>query len=520
MLGSLEHKEKDSERKNQRNFLQFLSIFLILFGILIRLVQYIHNRSLWFDEVNLALNIIDRSYLELLNTLDDNQAAPPGFLWIEKLATQLLGNNEYALRLFPFVSGIVSLFAFYLLARRFSSAIAAPIAIALFATAKYTVYYTIEAKQYSSDVMIALLLSLLLIPLGKKILNYREILKLSSIGVICIWISHPAVFVLAGIELYYFLSSGRRKWKSILINRFIIYVTWLVSFILLYFLTIAKTLSNESLVSSWSSRYPDSFFDIIWLFDALGRFFYRPLGFSTIIDGVGMVAFIFGCIAYYRRNRETFWILLSPLIATIIASYLHKYPFRERLVLFLAPFAFLIIAEGIAYLLTTYFNSRQNKSSKCFKYKYTKMLGIVLLLTLLLPSVIRGVRLVINPEVKHEIRPVIAYVASQQQKNDVLYVYAGGKQQLLYYGQKYGYQEEDYISGIHAIDKDEIQERDWEELNNEIKQLDGIKRIWFVGVVDNQEEESLFISFLDRLGKQLDSFQKPGAFAYLYDLSR
>ena len=109
---------------------------------------------------------------------------------------------------------------------------------------------------------------------------------------------------------------------------------------------------------------------------------------------------------------------------------------------------------------------------------------------------------------------------SQQQKNDVLYVYAGGKQQLLYYGQKYGYQEEDYISGIHAIDKDEIQERDWEELNNEIKQLDGIKRIWFVGVVDNQEEESLFISFLDRLGKQLDSFQKPGAFAYLYDLSR
>ena len=518
MMRSLEQKEKESERKNQCNFLQYLSIFLIVFGILIRLVQYLNNRSLWFDEVNLALNIINHSYSELLNTLDYNQAAPPGFLWLEKLVTQLLGDNEYALRLFPFVSGIVSLFAFYVLVQRFSATVAAPIAIALFATSRYTIYYTTELKQYSSDVMIALLLSLLLIPLGKKILNYREILKLSSIGVICIWISHPAVFVLAGIEIYYFLSSGRSKWKSILINRFIIYMTWLVSFILLYFLTIAKTLSNESLVSSWSSRYPDSFFDIIWLFDALGRFFYRPLGFSTIIDGVAMVAFIFGCIAYYRCNRETFWILLSPLIATIIASYLHKYPFRERLVLFLAPFAFLIIAEGIAFLLTPYFQSRQNKSID--RFKCTNILGIVVLFTLLVPFVIRSVQLVINPELKHEIRPVITYVASQQQKNDILYVYAGAKQQFLYYSQKYGYEEGDYILGIHAIDKDEILEKDWEELNNEIKQLDGIKRIWLVGVVDSQQQESLFISYLDKLGKQIDRFQQPGAFAYLYDLSR
>lgn len=150
-----------------------------------------------------------------------------------------------------------------------------------------------------------------------------------------IWISHPAVFILAGIEIYYFFSSSRRKWKSIIINRFIIYATWLISFILLYFLTIAKTLTNENLVTSWSSRYPNCFFDLIWLFDALGRFFYRPLGFSFIIDAIGIIAFILGCVAYYRYNRQTLWILLSPLIVTIIASYLHKYPFRERLVLFL-----------------------------------------------------------------------------------------------------------------------------------------------------------------------------------------
>ena len=515
---SLEQQEKESERKNQRDFLQYLSVFLIIFGIVVRLIQYLNNRSLWFDEVNLALNIINRSYSELLNMLDYKQAAPPGFLWLEKLVTQLLGNNEYALRLFPFISGIVSLFAFYLLVQRFSSTVAAPIAIALFATSRYTIYYTTELKQYSSDVMIALLLSLLLIPLGRKILNYKESLKLSLIGVICICISHPAVFVLAGIESYYFLSSGRRKWKSILINRFIIYVTWLVSFILLYFLTIAKTLGNEYLVSSWNARYPDSFFDITWLFDAFGRFFYRPLGFSSIIDGVAIVAFIFGCIAYYRRNREAFWILLSPLIVTIIASYLQKYPFRERLVLFLVPFAFLIIAEGIAFLMTAYFQSRSNKS--IVDFKYTNILGIVILFTLLMPFAIRSVQLIINPELKHEIRSIVAYVASQQQKNDFLYVYPTARQQFLYYGPKYGYEEGDYIIGIHPIEKDEIPKKEWKKWNNEIKPLDGTKRIWLIGVVDNQQEERVFVSYLDKLGKQIDSFQQPGAFVYLYDLSK
>ncbi|MDY7021785.1 MAG: hypothetical protein SWJ54_10560, partial [Cyanobacteriota bacterium] len=79
-----------------------LSIVFVFFGILVRLVQYLHNRSLWFDEANLALNIVNRSYLQLLSPLDNNQAAPPGFLWIEKLSIQLFGNNEYALRLFPF----------------------------------------------------------------------------------------------------------------------------------------------------------------------------------------------------------------------------------------------------------------------------------------------------------------------------------------------------------------------------------------------------------------------------------
>ena len=59
---------------------------IILFGTLLRLTQYLSNRSLWLDEANLALNIVNRSFLQLLKPLDNNQGAPIGFLMLERSA--------------------------------------------------------------------------------------------------------------------------------------------------------------------------------------------------------------------------------------------------------------------------------------------------------------------------------------------------------------------------------------------------------------------------------------------------
>lgn len=124
-----------------------LPLLIICFGILVRLVQYLFNRSLWADEAVLALNIVNRSYLELLQPLDYDQGAPLGFLMVEKLAVQAFGDNEYALRLFPLLSSIISFFLFYELARRSIQRLAIPIALALFASLRYLVYYASEVKQ-------------------------------------------------------------------------------------------------------------------------------------------------------------------------------------------------------------------------------------------------------------------------------------------------------------------------------------------------------------------------------------
>jgi len=73
----------------------------IVFGILVRLRQYLFDRSLWLDESFLALNIIHRSAAGLLKPLDYNQAAPLGFLLLQKAAARYLGSGELVLRLRP-----------------------------------------------------------------------------------------------------------------------------------------------------------------------------------------------------------------------------------------------------------------------------------------------------------------------------------------------------------------------------------------------------------------------------------
>jgi hypothetical protein len=67
-----------------RDWFRYFSIAGVVLGVLVRLVQYLSQRSLWSDEAMLALNIVDRSYAALLQPLGYNQAAPPFFCGLKK----------------------------------------------------------------------------------------------------------------------------------------------------------------------------------------------------------------------------------------------------------------------------------------------------------------------------------------------------------------------------------------------------------------------------------------------------
>jgi 4-amino-4-deoxy-L-arabinose transferase-like glycosyltransferase len=492
---------------------QKLSWAIIFFGVAVRLVQYLYNRSLWADEAVLALNIVNRSYLELLQPLDYDQGAPFGFLIVEKLAIQIFGNNEYALRLFPFLSGIISFFLLYRLAKIFLRGYAVPIALAFFASLNQLVYYATELKQYSSDIAIALFSCLLVTQMFRQRLGIISIILFSLLGGLTIWFSHPAIFVLAGCGASYLLTSASKNRKSSIFKTLLIYSSWLISFALFYFVSVQSLNQNDTLMTSWNGKnaFPASAFDIIWLFDAFGKYFYEPLGFRGIMDGVAIFAFVVGCISLFYRRKAKLLILLSPLIVTFFAAYLQKYPFQGRLVLFLAPFFILLIAEGIDSLI------RKTHSKPAF------ITGTLLLVLLLFQPITSASNLLFKPNWNEEIKPIISYVKSRQQPSDILYIFQRGHYQFLYYAEKYGYQKGDYIIGVDDLDEidgKDLSDKERERYENDLNKLRGNKRVWVLfSHAHVGSENEMMKSYLDRIGKQIDYFKSPGAFVYLYDLS-
>ncbi len=179
---------------------EYMGWFSIVVGSILRLRQYLANRSLWTDEASLAVNIANRTFGGLIHPLDYHQAAPIGFLFIEKISIVLLGNRDYILRLFPLFAGILAIYLLYLITKEYFGQ-AGMAMVLIFALNSWLIFFSSELKQYSSDVTVALLLIYLSARCFKEDAQARDYLWLGIGGAITIWVSHIAIFMLAGIGL-------------------------------------------------------------------------------------------------------------------------------------------------------------------------------------------------------------------------------------------------------------------------------------------------------------------------------
>ncbi len=110
-------------RDNQFNLL----LIILVAGTILRIFHFLDNRSLWEDEVFLASSLVKMNFHELAySTLDYQQRAPIGFLWLVRLSVILFGNHEMPLRLVSLISGVSGLFLFVPVARYFLQNYALP----------------------------------------------------------------------------------------------------------------------------------------------------------------------------------------------------------------------------------------------------------------------------------------------------------------------------------------------------------------------------------------------------------
>ena len=470
---------------------------IILLGLTLRFVPYIENRSLWLDESSLALNIVNRSYSELLLPLDMDQGAPPGFLMIEKLSTQLLGENEYALRLFPLLCGLLSVFVFYLLARQTLDKEVLLLGLFLFIVSTTSVYFASEVKQYASDVLISMLLIWFTIKQISKSPDIKNLFLYAGAGIVAITFSHPSVFILASCGTTMIVSSIINKNNKKLFYYLAVSSIWLAFFVIIYLLHFRFLEQNNLLMKYWQNAFmpfpPTSTEDLKWFFLTSQQIFKNPMGYT--IGGLASFFFILGGIYQWQKSKEIFFIFILPIFFALIASGLHKFPFAERLILFLQPVFLIFIISGI-YLMAS--SAKQNKL----------ILYLIPILFIVGPMTLKTIAYVAKPE-RNEIKDILWDIKKDYQPGDIIIVESWAERAYRFYYEKFDLPDADIVYNARKPN------------NNKVFQLDEADRVWYILTYfeEDREPEVFIPGYLEKTGDRSKTFKSTGAAGYLYEFS-
>jgi Dolichyl-phosphate-mannose-protein mannosyltransferase len=506
------------------------SWLVVALGGLLRLERYLDNRSFWLDEALLGLNLLEKSFGGLLGTLDYTQSAPAGFLLAEKASLDLLGESELALRFVPFLASLAALVLFRQVARSLLAPAPALLATVLFAVNEPLLYQSSEAKPYSSDVAVALVLIWLYLRTAsgdERRITLSRLAPLAAAGVVGVWFSYPAAFVLAGI----FVALLVRLREPLLAGPLRLLVAmggaWAVSFLASY--TIAS--QNISTVSgaiftgsqSGTTRARELASTAWWSFT-------DPGGFLSSTRGVAALALVMGLVAFARRDRvQSLALLAVPGVLAAVAALIEKYPLGGRFTLFLVPLMLILVAAGVHELATT--------------SRHRALVGAALVILLAGPPLAQAAKHVLHPTVREQVRPLLVHLVHDWRPGDTLYVYRNAQYALRFYGEcgdcdvppfpfavrpaAPGTLVRGFPAAVASAPPELVVGTDRGSAGRDLTDLDALRgrdRVWIlISHADSPnglDEQQLFKAYADKIGRRLDSHEEPGAALYLYSFRR
>lgn len=441
-----------------------LAKLLLVIGGMTRIFIYFQNRSLFLDEANLARNVVEKDPIDFFSWLDYEQYAPPFFLLVQKLSTTLLGATEYAVRLFPLIAALISLYLFYKLAIRVLCMGPGLIFIVfIFCFGEYFLHFGTEGKQYASDIMMALLFLVLALKTPEGV-TWRSFLYWTLGGMLAIWFSMSIVFILAGVGIYFFVRLFPDVNRDELYRLLGAILLWIASFAVYYF-TILKSDVDSKYLQDFHDPYflplfPTSFSELGQAFSLILSIVKTGVGHTFIAALFGTVTFITGVIKLFRENRNKSILLLTPVLTTLFAAALHQYSLIPRLTLFFIPIVLIIIGVGINWMFRSWNNWGKS---------------IVLILMISIMPLHDGIKYLWQPYQIEEIRLVLTEVKKEMKAEDVLYINHQAYPAYNFYTEHYKNRSEFQFS--RAFKGDWKLNPDLSSLKSEEK---AINRIWLV----------------------------------------
>jgi uncharacterized membrane protein len=357
-------------------------------GVVLRVIVYLSNRSMWLDELSLKGNIVDKAVFDFSENLTNDQLAPFGFLIVQRALVRLLGDSNFVMRLVPMIAGILSLFLFAILARRVLPRRAAMVALVLFAFSDDLIYYSSEMKPYAVDLAVGLAITLATLAALGSPASARSASLLAATAALAPWWSFSSAFVVAGCGAVLILESvisGRYRTASIWA---MLGLGWLAIFY-------ASFVSSRALLGPYTTMYRFWDFAFIPNHSTLGVDHAMEIVRADVVKAAGILLEIFvnplylvapawpkfgvilplvllqiGELAMARRSWAIYLLLVLPIAMALVAAGYQKYPIHGRLMLELVPALLLLIAEGTEWL------ARRDRTRSSLLYKAV-LIGIL-----------------------------------------------------------------------------------------------------------------------------------------------
>jgi len=396
----------------------------VAIGVGARLRSYVATRSLWYDELLIASNLVERSWLDLARPLHFNQSAPILFLWIERAFISLAGPGELALRAFPLLCGLALPAALWLVGTRILGSRDAVFAAILALLSVPLIYYSNEVKQYGVDALATVVLTGLTAYLiedpGSR--GRWWLLAIASTGLLSL--SQPAAFIATGVAAALVLSPKVRATPGWPVRTGAILLAWAVTFGGLYLAIYQAAAHNPSLLKDWSSGFLDlhapDFVDRAYRHVSAALVSSVPLGLDAVPLWLVMIAYVAGLVRVARVHSLSIAVLLVlPQVALVAASVLGKYPSATRFLLCTVPLTLLVYAAFLGWMVDLLPPAAR-------RVGVAVVGGLVLLL-----GAGPALEIVIDPPPREETRPLIREL--EQHAGDAVYVAAGARYAWSFY---------------------------------------------------------------------------------------
>jgi hypothetical protein len=519
-----------------------LSQGLLIVGAALRLIEYLANRPFSIDESFLALNLIDKSPVELLHGLDFKQAAPLGFLEVEKLAVNVFGRSEYALRLLPLLASLASLVFFYWAGKKLLPMTALPFACAAFALLDPAIYYAATTKQYELDLAAAVALFALAASMLARPIGRRGFLSLAVAGAVVVWFSHASAFVLAAVGITLAAAAvARRSWAEL--GRLgVVAVIWVISLGGELQLSRSNISRIQQAFDSSQELLGTGKGDATWFEAATAKLRYlvgledtatgspilgsMPRGVNEGLTVLLCLVLALGFLALARRRPLSALLLVVPPVLVLVASAFHKYPLVGRTLVFLLPSVALCLGEGLRVLVS---------GSRAKMLLGSAAAAAVLTALALLPAIH-----VVQQRASEGMRPALEDLGRHSERGDTLYVGHLAQYGFVYYHRCKcaGFDPAKYwpfgISGGPSGAADALIPRTRRlvlgavnlpegNYRPDVRSLTGRRRVWILVSEIPQDRLEPFLTALRRQGRELREFGPYGVRGtavslYLFDL--